>query len=249
LNLGGDIYITRRRSSALNGSTGVAARGDVQRRMTRMTTIGGGYRFEHQTFTRTYGGAFVHTFYGSYARQLSRHVELSAFAGVARFETTFIQLVAVDPAIAALLGASSTSLVSHQLRYSPTGAVRLSQILKYGLVYVTVGRSVSPGNGMFLTSGTTTADAGYTLTALRHWSFTAHAEWSRSEAFGTYQGEYSNRSGGLMVARQITPGIQATSDYAIRKYSSGDYSQYNRTIQEVSVGIRVAAGTIPLKVW
>jgi hypothetical protein len=248
-DLGGDIYIARRRSSALNGNTGVSAHGDVQRRMTRMTTIGGGYRFEHQTFTRTYGGAFIHSFYGSYARQLSRHVELTAFGGIAHFETTFVQLLPVDPAIAALLGATSSAIVSHQVRDSPTGGVRLSRIMKNGNVYISMGRSVSPGNGLFLTSDSTTADVGYTFTAMRRWSMTTHAEWSRSRALGTYVGEYSNRSAGAMVARQITPGIQATSEYSIRKYSSGDYQQYNRTIQEVSVGIRVAAGTIPLKVW
>ena len=44
-----------------------------------------------------------------YARPLTRSTEFSGMAGVARYETKFVQTVAVDPAIAALIGISSAN--------------------------------------------------------------------------------------------------------------------------------------------
>jgi hypothetical protein len=248
-SMGGDFYIARRRSAALNGNTGETARADVQRRMTRMTTIGGGYSYQHQTFSRTYGAADVHSFYGSIGHQLTHYVELTGYGGFTRLETTFIQLLPTDPAIAALLGVSASPVVSHNLRYSPTGGARISKVFKTGVVFASGGRSVTPGNGLFLTSYSTSGDLGYNFTGLRHWSLSARAEMAHSTSLGTILGDYDNRSAGVALGRQLSTAVQFTATYSVRKYSSVDFSRYNRVIQEISAGIRIAAGSLPLKIW
>ena len=119
-SLGGQAFLTRRRSTALYGEAGGGARGDVQYRLTRRSTIGAGYTYTHYAFHGIFSSTDVHSVVGTYAIQLTRSTEFSAYAGVARYETKFVQTVPVDPAIAALIGISSAQRVAYGANSIPT---------------------------------------------------------------------------------------------------------------------------------
>src|SRR6185369_16144614 len=46
-DIGGDAFLTRRRSTALYGNKGAGARGDIQYRVSRGITLGGAYSYTH----------------------------------------------------------------------------------------------------------------------------------------------------------------------------------------------------------
>ena len=106
ISLGGDGFLTRRRSTALYGVTGMGAHGDIQYRITKRSTIGAVYQYMHFGFTRIFSSTDAHAVAASYSLAISRSTQLSAFGGVIRYETIFVQSVAIDPAIAALIGIS-----------------------------------------------------------------------------------------------------------------------------------------------
>ena len=149
MNMGGDAYITRRRSAALHGTTGISARGDIQYRWTRRTTIGAGYSYLNFRFTRVFGGSDIHGLAGTFAHAFSAKLELSGFAGMNRAESQFIQSVPVDPLVTALLGISTGTRVSHSIKYAPLLGVRLARTFSSGVAYLTGGHSFTPGNGLF----------------------------------------------------------------------------------------------------
>ena len=248
-NIGGDGFLNRRRSSALYGVTGAGARGDTQYRVSRRTTIGVQYSFTHFDFNGIFSGSDMHGVAASFGMQLTRSLELTGYAGAMRLETKFIQSVPLDPAIAALLGITQGTAVAHSITYTPNASVRLSQTYHRGVAYLSGGRTVTPGNGLFLTSEATSAMAGYTYTGLRRWSFNSQFEYANSKSISNIVGKYTNTSGSLMLTRQITRATHALVNFNARKYTSGSFSKYNRVVYEARVGIGFTPGDIPLRVW
>ena len=131
-DLGGNAYLVGRRSQALNGVRGLGARGDVQYRLSRRTTIGAAYIFQNFSFTRVFGTTDIHGAAGSYSVALNATTEFSAVVGAARIEMTSIRTVPIDPAIAALLGINAGFEVAHFVAYTPTFTARLSKTLHSG---------------------------------------------------------------------------------------------------------------------
>src|ERR1035441_5949841 len=84
--------------------------------------------------------------------------------------TLFIQNVTLDPNVSALLGFITTSALVHRVNWVPNFSGRLSKTFHRGVLYGAGGESVSPGNGLFLTSRAATVTAGYGYTGLRRWS-------------------------------------------------------------------------------
>lgn len=167
VDLGGGGAVVSRQSSALHGTAAANAHGDLQYRFSRHATIGASYTYFHFDFTRIFGATDVHGVAGAFALQITRLLEFTGYAGFARAESKFVQTVAVDPAIAALLGISKGTQVVHTIDYLPNVSGRLSQTFQRGVAYVSGGHTVVPGNGLFLTSYATTLLGGYTYTGIR----------------------------------------------------------------------------------
>ena len=99
-----------------------------------------------------------------------------------------MEIVPIDPAIAAVIGISSAQRVSYQKNYMPNIAARLSKIVPRGTVFASVSNAIDPGNGLFLTSTSLTAGAGYSYTGLRRWAITAGVNYDRSTSEGNVLG-------------------------------------------------------------
>ena len=250
IDLGGDGFANWRRSAALSGAIGGSARADVQYRVTRGTTIGGSYMYHHFTFSRAEGGSDAHVVSGSYATRISNRLEFSGFAGMMRVESKFIQTTPIDPLIMALLGITTPPRqIVHQLSWSPRFSARLARTFHSGVAYISGGRSLMPGNGLFLTTFSNTALAGYTFTGLRRWSFVVSGGYTDSTSVGAIAGDYSTVTGTLSLSRSLGNGLHLTANYSLRKYRSADFDRYNRLIYNTSIGIGFTPGEIPLRIW
>lgn len=247
--VGGDGFLTRRRSSALYGATGYGAHADIQYRVTRRSTIGAMYQFIRYTFTGVAGGTNAHTFGGTYSAVLSRSTQFSATLGVVKYENVFVQVVPIDPAIAAVIGISSAQQVSYQANISPNVAGRLSKVVPRGTIFVSGSHGINPGNGLFLTSTSTNADVGYNYTGLRRWSIASGANYNRSSSEGNVLGQYGSYSGSLSVSRQVAPMTHGVFIFYVRKYDSGDFKNYNKWSYGMSLGLSFTPGDIPVRLW
>jgi hypothetical protein len=248
-DLGGDAFLTRYRATGLIGTTGLAARGNVQYRLSRRTTIGASYDFQHFSYSGQFGDAEVHTFAGTFARALAAKTEISGSFGVSRIEQKSLIDVPIDPTIAALLGISSTTEIAHFISWIPSGSVRLSRGFRQGVAYVGVSRGVTPGNGLFTTSKDTSGTAGYTYTGLRRWSFSAVGQYNRAQSVGNVNGDYSNSGGGFSASRSIARSVHMVFGFNINSYSSSSFQNYNRVTEEVHFGVGFTPGDVPLRVW
>jgi hypothetical protein len=248
-DFGGDFFLNRRQSTALYGVTGESARGDVQYRLTRNSTIGFNYSYTRYGYHGIFSDADVHTFNGTYAARLTRRLEFSGYAGVARVESKFVQSVPVDPIITELFGITSTTAVVYTLNYLPNINARLSQTFHKGVLYVGGGHTVTPGNGLFLTTYLTRFSAGYNYTGIRRWSFSAQAEYDRGDSVSNVTGIYGDYGGGVTISRQLGRFFHLVFAVSGLKYDSPSIQQYNHTVYNANVGFGFSPGDVPVRVW
>jgi len=108
---------------------------------------------------------------------------------------------------------------------------------------------MNPGNGLFLTSKTDSASAGYSYTGLRRWGFNMSAGWDRSNSIGNILGEYGDYSAGLSTSRQISHLVHMVASVTARKYQSDNFASYNHVIWDARVGLSFSPRDIPLRIW
>jgi hypothetical protein len=248
-DFGGDGFLQRRRSSALYGATGGGARADVQYRVSRRSSIGMGYTYAHYSFTGIFSSTDLHGVVATYAIRLSRNLEFSGYAGFLRLETKFTQLVPLDPAIATLLGVGAVKEVAYQTRYIPNVSLRLSHTVQRGVFFVSGGRAVTPGNGVFLTSTTTNAGAGYGYTGLKRWSINTALVYNRSSSLGNVVGAYGTYVGSAGISRQLVRSTHGFLNASFNKYDSPTFRNYNRWTYNVQLGLAFAPGDVALRLW
>ncbi|MGB9454469.1 MAG: hypothetical protein WCB12_00360 [Bryobacteraceae bacterium] len=248
-SFGGDGALTRYRSNALYGVTAEDANGDMEYRITRHSTIGANYMYTHFSFAGLFSNTDLHRFSGTYAVQFSRTWEFTGFGGVTRAETRFPQVVTVSPVIQALLGITQGYVVSYSLDWLPTYMGRLSKTFTRGVASISGGHTITPGNGLFLTSKTYDALAGYTYTGIRRWSFSLSAGYNRSESIGNIMGEYASTTAGLQTSRQISHVVHAVAGITANKYQSSSFTGYNRLFWDARVGLSFSPRDVPLRFW
>ena len=248
-NLGGGLFTNVRRSSALYGAVGLSATGDVQYRVSRRATIGASYSFNHYGYSHDIASTFVHGAAGTFSLQVSRRTEFSAFVGFSRVESNFVQTVALDPALAALLGVSRGTLIAHQLLWAPNFSARLSRSFQHGVAYVSAGESIQPGNGLFLASRAVSGTVGYGYTGLRKWSVSTGLTYNSALSFGNIQGNYGNIAGSFGLSRTLVRSVSFVASFNGSKYRSGSFDKYNRVIYSASIGLGFAPGNVPVRLW
>jgi len=183
--------------------------------------------------------------------RLNRWLEFAGTAALTRIESKFIQEQPVDPVIASLLGISSATEIVHRVDYLrvPTFMLRLSHAYRTGVAYASGGHSLTPGNGLFLTSYAYVGNVGYTYTGLRRWSLSLQGAYLSATSVGTIAGDYTTATGTASIARRVMNSFYLHATYSARRYSSPTYLTYNRFINAATAGVSWSPGEIPLRLW
>jgi len=247
-NFGGEGDLIRRRSTALYGVTSATARADMQYRIRRHTTLGADYRFMRFDFTQGFGNSNIHSVGLTYATQFTRHLELSARIGGARVESLSLAVVPIDPAIAALIGQSFGIQTAHRVNYIPDVTARLTESFRRSQFYLDYSNSVTPGNGVYLTSRVQSAGAGYHYTGIRYWNFGVDGSYNRMSALVQTLGNFATYGGGVGVTRELRKGFHVVMRMDVRHYAvAGNYFIHNE--YRAMLGFTFSPGDVPLALW
>jgi hypothetical protein len=255
-DLGGAYFANSQRSSALYGATGEVATGDVQYRLSRRTTVGANYSYTHFGYTNSIGGADIQTADLDASVRLSRWTEFSIFAGASRVQSSFEQTVPIDPAILAILcppneiaacPLTAGTVINNNTFWGPSFGIRYSRSFRRGVAYANAGETITPGNGLFLTSRAQTAGAGYGYSGLRKWSLSIGVSYVKALSLGNVQGGYGQVAGSYGMSRQIVGQLSFLSSFSATQYQSNSFSLYNRLIYSASVGLGFSSKSIPVR--
>jgi hypothetical protein len=247
-NMGGNVYSTRYRNTALFGATSLGARGDAVYRYSRNGSIGVAYEFQHTEFKHSFGAFDYHAVTLVYSLRLSKLWDLQLKAGGGRIESLSLQQITIDPVIAAITGQTSGIAAAYRLNYVPELGGMLTRKMRNAGLTFSYDRSVSAGNGLYLASASESASITYNYTGVRRWSFSGVGSYSRLTAVLQSIGSYKTYWASGRVSRAMGKGLQLTSEIGLRRYDVG-VTAFQRNSYEAMLGFSWSPGNLPLAFW
>jgi hypothetical protein len=245
LTFGGEGFGVWRKAPGLVGMQGYDLHGAIQHRVSRRTTLGVNYQHAHYDFPKAFGESDVNGLVGIWATQLSRFWTVSVQAGAYQAEVEGLQQVAVDPAISALLGVSSTVQTFYRKSIFPQVSASLDRKFQRADLAFHYQRGVSAGNGVYLTSRQEGGSAAFSYTATRKWSFSVNGGYDRLDGIGQDIRPYSGFTGGAGATYAITNPIHLIAEYYARRQEIVNAS-FRQTSYRAAIGISFSPGDIPL---
>lgn len=245
---GGEGYVVRYRASGLVGMNGYGLHGSIQHRLSRVTTIGAGYTHQHFDFPGAFGQSDINSYLGIFGTQFGRHWTLSLQGGAFQVEVQGLQEVALDPAVAALLGVSRATQRFYDQGTFPSVNVNLSRQFKSANVSLFYVRSVTPGNGFYLTSRGEYGGGAFTYTGIRKFSFSISGGESSLNSVGQSLQGYRQLNGGAGMTYAITRALHFLARYDAR-HQEIDLAGYRRTADRATIGLTFSPGDVPLSLW
>jgi hypothetical protein len=247
-HIGGEGDLVRRQSSALYGVTTASARGDVEYRISRHTTLGADYHYQHYAYTGEFGDSSINSVGLNVSHQLTGHMQVSARIGGAQVQTSDLQEVPINPAVAALIGETEGIQAAYHLNYAPDLMVRLVNTFQNSEFTASYINGVTPGNGVYLTSRGQTGGGGYHYRGVRYWNFGVDGSYSRLSTLAQTLGSYASYGAGVGVTRELGKGLHAVTRFDVRRYTvSADFFEHNE--YRVTVGFSFSPGDVPLVLW
>ncbi len=247
-DLGGEAFAVRYQVPFFYGVTGLGAHGDLAYRYSRFGTIGASYAFRHFAFTHAFGATDIHLAALVWSMRLSKTWELRAQGGVARLETLGTEVVQVDPIVAAITGQSTGIIAAYHLNYAPSYAVDLTHKFQDATLTLDVSRSITPGNGIYLSSSLQGASVTYNHNPVHHWYFTANAGYLQLVSLVQTLPGYKTYTAGVGVSRTIAKGLSFTTRGDFR-YSDVGSLIFKRDTYRVTAGLSWSPGDLPVVLW
>jgi hypothetical protein len=244
----GQGYEVWRQSSLLVGVEGYNARGTIEHRLSKYTSIGATYQRSHFDFPRAFGQADIDSAQGILGTRFGKNWTFTARAGIFRAEVSGLEEVQLNPVIAALLGQTTSIQVFHRINTFPSLDANLSRKFKTSSLSFYYGRTVSPGNGVYLTSRNESAGATYSYTGIRKASMSVSGGYSRLDSLGQGIQPYRTWNGGAGFSYSLPWALYFVSRYDYR-YQQIESFSYKHTGYRALIGLSFSPGKVPLSLW
>ena len=246
--IGGEGFVVRRSSLALAGLDGYDARANVAYRLTSRQTVSGDYNYTYYDFQRAFGDSKLQSVSLGYSVGLSRKWDFSLRGGGIRIDSLGITQVAIDPAIAAIVGQNFADVTYKRVVYAPLGEARMMRRFDRSSLTLDYSMGASPGNGVYLTSRQTAGTVGYSYTGVRRWTFALNSGYTELSSVGQTLGKYTNLQGGAGVTYKVGRETHIQFRYDYRHYTTQN-NIYQMDSNRVSLGLAFSPGETPLAIW
>ena len=245
---GGEGFVVRRRSLALAGLNGYNGRANVAYRLSKRQTLSANYEYTHFDFQRQFGNAKMQSGTIGYSIGLSRKWDFSSQVGGQRVATSGLTQIAIDPAIAIIVGQSFTTVTFARVIYVPMLDARL--IRRFDRSALTIGYSmgVSPGNGVYLTSRQNVGTGSYSYTGYRRLTVGMTASYGTLTAVGQTLGQLTNFQAGVGTTYKLGRSTHLEVRYDYRHYTTQN-SFYLKDSNRIMIGLAYSPGETPLAIF
>jgi hypothetical protein len=161
--------------------------------------------------------------------------------------------IVIDPTLAQVLGYSIGTAVVYSKNYVPDFSGEFTRGFRDSSFSVSAVESVSPGNGVVLTSRRKSGYAHYDFTGIRRYTFSLGGGYDvlgnlGSAILGGAAGDFSSGSARIGVTRVLREGFQATFFAEYRHYDLPGFATVQNAVH-ISVGLSWTPGERPLKIW
>jgi len=245
ISMGGSYYSVHRQSTALVGVNGYNLQGSINRRISRNSTIGVNFQHTHYDFPRAFGESDINVYSASWSTTFARSWTIGLSGGVFSSAVQGVQSTALDPVIAALLGIGSVSTIFYKENRMPTATATLTKKLRRANWSVNYGRTISPGNGVFLTSRQESYGGGYSYTGIRRLSFAVSGGLFKLSSLGQNLVPYAQVMASTTLGYNLGGGFNLTGSYS-RRHQNIQANTFQRDSSRISIGIYFSPGSVPI---
>lgn len=243
--VGGAAYTVRRRAVQLIGVNGYNLSGSLQHQIGRNTIIGGSFQHQHFDYPRAFGESDINAYTIQLTQKIARNWTLGLSAGAYTSEVQGVQTTALDPSIAALLGIGSVQTIFYRTNILPMGTLTLNRQFRRAAFNLNYQRTISPGNGLYLTTRQESYGAGYSYTGIRRWTLSANVYSTDFRALGQQLQRYRQINGTGSVSYRLGGGLNVSASYSKRDQEVSN-TLFQRNASRVSFGIYFQPGSIPI---
>jgi hypothetical protein len=243
--MGGSYYEVHRQSSALVGVKGYNLTGTIQHRVSRSSMIGANYQHTHYDFPRAFGEANIDMYSGIWSTAFGRGWSLEMGGGAFTSKVEGVESTALDPTIAALLGISSVQTIYYRESLIPMGQAMLRKQSRRAAWSANFKRTVSPGNGVYLTSLSQSYGSSYSYTGVRRLSMTIDGSVSSLSTLGQNLQDYRWYGATASLGYNIGAGFNLNATYT-RRYQDIQAQTFQRDSSRISFGIYFSPGSVPI---
>jgi hypothetical protein len=247
-SFGGQGFEVWRQSAFLVGVEGWNARGTVQHKVNKNTSVGVTYQREHFEFPKAFGQSDIDTAELFLGTNLGPRWQLTVRGGIFRAEVKGLQTVQLNPVVAALLGQTTSIQAFYRQDIYPSGDISLVRKFRQASLSFSYSQTVSPGNGVYLTSKAENGGASYGYNGIRKVSLSVSGGYSALSSLGQGIAPYRGANGGAGMTYTMPYSLHLTARYDYR-YQAIESLIYKHTGYAVSLGVAYSPGKVPLSLW
>jgi hypothetical protein len=249
VSAGGDGFWVHRDAVGLASTQGYNLRGTIQHRISKAKTVGFRYQHMYYDFPPAFGESTTDMGLAFFATSLGRRWTAQIDAGAFYTSVVGVQQVSLNPVVAALLGTSVGYQAFTRQSIYPAALIDLTAHLHHSSLSLHGGQTVTPGNGIYLTSRQTTATGAFSYTGIQKWNFGISGGYSKLDSIGQGLKPYSYYTGGAGFTYGLTRSLHLIGRYDARHQEIMYADGYKNTGARVSFGIAFSPGDIPLSLW
>lgn len=242
---GGSYYTIHRQARALAGVNGYNLNGSIQRQLTRRIIIIGQFQHLHYDYPRVFGESDINYFVGQFRYQIGRSWQVGLGGGAFTAETQGIQTTSLDPTLSALLGVNSVQTAFYKKSTLPIVMANISKQFRKSSFGASFNTSVSPGNGVYLTSQQKSVSGSYAYTGISRMSLSLTVGATQLKTIGQTLQDYNQINGSATVNYRIGKTMNIVATY-IRRYQDIVNNPFLRNSSRISIGIYFSPGDVPI---
>jgi len=183
-----------------------------------------------------------------YSIGVSRRWDFSLQGGGIRVDTSGLQQVPIDPAIAIIVGQNYAIVTFARVLYAPMADARLIRRFDRSALTLSYSMGVTPGNGVYLTSRQNVGSASYSYTGYRRLAASMYASYGTMTAVGQTLGQLSDFLAGAGGTYKLGRAIHVEMRYDFRHYTTQN-SFYRKDSSRVTIGLAFSPGSTPLAIF
>ena len=204
----GSYFGVERNSAALLGVSGKQAGASGNYRLTRKTTIGASYSYSQYVYPHGSETSDVQSVSLIYSYALNRSTQVRFNGGLSREESLGLQVVPINPIIAALLGVSSGVIDAYQsYRGTNVSAQLIHDFRKGRTASFSYARGITPGNGLSQTSQQETMSLSGGARIFRTYGLSARLSRDSLTSLTQNVGQYRTETAQLSISRAYKKGV------------------------------------------
>lgn len=244
---GADGFFIKRDARSLVNSQGYRAVGVASYRINRRDTIGIQYEYMHFDFKRAFADSTANSVLLRFDRRVSQNLLLAAALGAYRVRTSGTEVIELSPEVAAILGRDTGIAAFRRSVIQPSFDASVNYLQDRGRFYLSGSKTVGSGNGVYLTTGRTTINGGYSYTGVRRLSVGLSTGWTKTDSLGLDLGPLDSYQVGGGFSYFLGERMSLTGQIDYRTFNSS--STVGRNGMSASIGLSWSSSSLPLSIW